>query len=250
MDQMPSNTPVMESKPGMAGWVQVWMKAVTKPSEQTFVEITEGPEAVAKTAYIWVFIAGTVSGIFQAIVRAIYAAMGTTPQITIPGFEQYMPQTTSGGAGSAVSALVTGLCGAPIAGLISILFFAIGVAIVQWVAKLFGGTGSYDKLAYAVGAISLPISLVTAVLSLLSAVPFVGICTGLISAGLGFYAIYLQIAAVKAVNRFGWGQAAGSVLIPWLVIAFVCGCLVAGTLALLGPVIQNVFEQVNQGLAP
>ncbi|MBE7436366.1 MAG: YIP1 family protein [Anaerolineales bacterium] len=250
MDQMPSNAPIMESKPGVAGWFQVWTKVFTKPSEQTFVEITEGPEAVARTAYIWVFIAGTISGIIQAILRAIYAAMGMTPQLPIPGLEEYIPQTTTGDPGTTVTALVSGICGAPLAGLVSVLFFAIGVAIVQWVAKLFGGTGSYEKLAYAVGAISLPLTIVTSILSLFSAIPFVGICTGVISFGFAIFAIYLQIAAVKAVNRFGWGQAAGSVLIPWLVIVFVCGCLVFGGLLLLGPVIGNVFGEINQGLAP
>lgn len=250
MDQMPSNTPVMEAKPGPAGWLQVWIKAFTKPSEQTFIEITEGPEAVAKTAYIWIFIAGTISGVVQAFVRGIYTAMGTAPQLPIPGLEQYIPQTTSGDPGSAIGSIVGGLCAAPIAGLVSVLFFAIGVAITQWIAKLFGGTGTYEKLAYATAAISLPYTLVVSVMSLLGAIPFVGLCTGLLSLGLAFYVLYLQIAAVKAVNTFGWGAAAGSVLIPGFVVLLFCGCLVIGGLMLLGPMIGEVFSGINQGLVP
>ena len=83
-----------------------------------------------------------------------------------------------------------------------------------------------------------------------NAVPYLNICTGLISLGLGLYALFLQITAVKAVNRFGWGQAAGSVLIPGLVILFFCGCIVIGGLMVMGPVIGDVFEQINQSLAP
>jgi hypothetical protein len=82
----------------------------------------------------------------------------------------------------------------------------------------------------------------------LNVVPYLNICTGLISFGLSIYAIYLQITAVKAVNRFGWGAAAGSVLLPGFVIAFVCGCLVVVTLMLLGPMIGNVFSGINQSL--
>jgi len=67
---------------------------------------------------------------------------------------------------------------------------------------------------------------------------------------LGIYALVLQVTAVKAVNRFGWGQAAGSVLLPFVVIVFVCGCIVAAGLAVLGPVIGNVFNDINQGLTP
>ena len=75
-----------------------------------------------------------------------------------------------------------------------------------------------------------------------SAVPYVNICTGLISVGLGFYALFLQITAVKAVNRFGWGQAAGSVLLPGLVFLVVCGCILFIGFTLLAPVIGDVFN--------
>ncbi|GAB4567265.1 MAG: hypothetical protein Fur0017_07670 [Anaerolineales bacterium] len=250
MDQMPSNTPVMASKPGPAGWLQVWIKALTKPSEQTFIEITEGPEAVAKTAYIWVFIAGTVSAIIQAILRGIYMAMGITPQLPIPGLEEFTSQPVSSDPSVTVISLIGSLCAAPIAGLVSILFFAIGVAITQWIAKLFGGTGTYEKLAYATAAISVPYTLIVSVISLLGAIPFVGYCTGLLSLVLALYVLYLQIAAVKAVNTFGWGAAAGSVLIPGFVILLFCCCIVIGSLMLLGPMIGEVFSGITQGLVP
>lgn len=241
MEQMPSNAPVMESKPGPAGWVQVWMKAVTKPNEQTFIEITESPEAVSKTAFIWVFIAGTVSGIFQAILQGIYTATGTTPQIPIPGLEQYMP-SGSGDAASIGVALVISLCLSPVAGLVSVLFFAIGTAIVQWIAKMFGGVGTFEKLAYATAAITVPFTLVSSVLALFSTISFVGACFGIISLGLSLYVIVLQVMAVKGVNRFGWGAAIGSVFIPGLVVLFFVCCLVFAGLTLLGPAISNTFQ--------
>lgn len=250
MEQTPSNTPVpvTETKPGPAGWFSVWMKVVTKPNEQTFIDITESSEARLATAFLWVFIVATISGIVQAIVQAAYAAMGIAPQLPIPGLEQFSQQ--SGTGTSAMGSLLGGLCAAPIAGVVSILFFALGIAITQWIAKLFGGVGNFEKLAYASAAISVPFTLVTALLTLFSAIPYVGICTGVLSFALSLYILYLQILAVKAVNRFGWGPAIGSVLIPGLVILFVCGCLVIGGLTLLGPTIGNVFSGINQSLAP
>jgi hypothetical protein len=248
MEQTPSNTPVpvMESKPGPAGWLAVWIKAVTKPSEQTYIEISESPDARMQTAFIWVFIAGTISGIAQAILRAAYAAMGTTPQI--PGLEQFSQQPGDGG--TAIGSLVGGICASPLVGLLSVLFFAIGIAITQWIAKLFGGTGNFEKLAYTTAAISVPFTLITSVLTLIGVIPFVGICTGIISLILSLYILYLQITAVKAVNRFGWGPAVGAVLIPVLVVLFVCGCLTIAILTLLGPAIGDVFSGINQSLAP
>lgn len=244
MEQMPSNMPIMESKPGPAGWFQVWMKAVTRPNEQTFVEITEPLDATSKTAFIWVFIAGTVSGIFQAILQGIYAITGTSPQLPIPGLEQYMPSSGGGDAASIGITLVTSLCLSPVAGLISVLFFAIGTAIVQWIAKMFGGVGVFDKLAYAFAAITVPFTLVSSVLSLLGAIPYVGTCFGIVSLGLGIYVLVLQVMAVKGINRFGWGPAIGSVFIPGLVVFIFCCCIVFAGLTLLGPVINETFNNL------
>ena len=234
-----SNTPIVppSTAPGLAGWFRVWMKAITKPNEQTFIDITEHPDAQPKTAYIWIFLVGTLSTIVTGLIQAILVAAGVSSQLGVQG------------AGSSVGvSIFATICASPIAGGISVLFFALGIAIVQWIAKLFGGTGTYDKLVYAVAAISVPFSLVSMFLVPLNVVPYLNICTGLISFGLSIYAIYLQITAVKAVNRFGWGAAAGSVLLPGFVIAFVCGCLVVATLMLLGPMIGNVFSSINQSL--
>jgi hypothetical protein len=250
MSQMPSNAPVLDSKPGPAGWLPVWIKAVSQPNEQTFISLTETPEATSKTAFIWVFIAGTISGIAQAIFQAISTALGVTPQMPIPGLEQFTPPPTTGDGTTAIVSLVTGLCLSPVAGLISIIFFAIGTAVTQWIAKLFGGTGTFEKLAYASAAISVPVTLVSSVLIVFGAIPYVNICTGILSFGIGIYALVLQIMAVKGVNRFGWGPAIGSVLIPGVVIFAVCACVVFGGLMLMGPVLNDTFNQINQSLAP
>ncbi|MDO9302699.1 MAG: Yip1 family protein [Anaerolineales bacterium] len=233
------NTPIMPSssrEPGSAGWLSVWIKAVTQPNEQTFIDITDHPDALPKTAYIWIFLVGTLSMIVSGVIQAALGAAGVGGQ-------------SGEGMGAVIGGSVIGaICISPVAGALSVLFFALGVAIMQWVAKLFGGTGSYDKLVYAMAAISVPVTLVSMLLVPFNAVPFLNICTGLLSIGLSFYALFLQITAVKAVNRFGWGQAAGSVLLPGLTILIVCGCIVIGGLMLMGPMIGDVFSEINQSL--
>ncbi len=242
-------TPPSSGAPGPAGWLPVWIKAITKPNEQTFVDITEHPDAKARTAYIWVFIAGTLSGIIQAFAAAITAATGAgSPLSTNTRHGTIFPPNHGGGGEGVGAALIGGLCASPLVGLLSVVFFALVVAIIQWIAKLFGGTGTYEKLLYAFAAITVPFTIISSLFVLLSAIPFVGICTGIISFGLSIYALVLEVMAVKAVNRFGWGQAAGSVLMPGCVVIIVCACVVIGGLMLMGPMIGNVFSEINQGL--
>jgi hypothetical protein len=69
--------------------------------------------------------------------------------------------------------LLGAICGAPIAGLISVIGFAIGVSIVHATAKFFGGEGNFDRLAYAFGAIAVPFSVISALMIPLNAIPFV-----------------------------------------------------------------------------
>jgi len=238
------NTPPSSRAPGPAGWLPVWIKAITQPNEQTFVDITEDPNMSARTAYIWIFLVGTLSGIIQAFGAAIRATRGIGSQLQqIPGIGQYFPH--SAGGGGAGIALIGGICASPFAGLLSVLFFALLVAIIQWIAKLFGGTGTYDKLLYAFAAISVPFTIISSLFVLLSAIPYVGICMAVISIGLSIYAFVLQVIAVKAINRFGWGPAAGSVLIPGCLVIILCACVVGGSVALIMPVIRNGIKGIN-----
>ena len=233
-----NNNPIMPSSsgggtPGPAGWIPVWIKAVSQPNEQTFIDISESPDALPKTAYIWVFIATTVSWIAIGFAYAVSAAIQT------------MGQSNTDGAtmGAVILYPLLGiLCASPFAGGLSILFFALDVAIKQWVAQLFGGTGNYDKLVYAFAAVAAPIGIVSSVFTFLGAIPFVAACTGIISSGLGLYATFLQITAVKAVNRFEWGQAIGSVLIPGVVISVtICACIF-GIVMVLGLSMGDIFN--------
>jgi hypothetical protein len=253
MNQL-DNTPITPSSSGsgasgIAGWVSVWIKALTKPSEQTFIDITESPDMSAKTAYIWAFIAGTIGGIIQAFASAIRMATGVASQFSqIPGLEKYLPQSTGGGSGSFVFSLFAGICSAPFAGLLSVVFFALFVALIQWIAKLFGGTGTYEKLLYAFAAITVPFTVISSVFALLSVIPLVGICLAVISFGISIYAIVLEVMALKAVNRFGWGQAAGSLFLPGCLVFIVCACVIGGSLMLLGPMIGNTFGNILKGI--
>jgi hypothetical protein len=234
MDQSFNPTPASSPEP----FYQVWLKAITKPNEQTFANIAASPQAKQTTAYLWVFIAFLVSGFFSSLVSA---------SALRPLLEQYGidPSMVGGGFGST---LVRAICGAPVGAVISTGFFALGIYILQWIAGRFGGKGTPDQLAYTIAAAVTPIMLVNGVLSLLGAIPYVGFCFNLIALGIFIYMIVLEIMAIKAVNQITWGAAAGTFFIPFFAVLCICACVTIGLTALLGAAVGDVFSTINQSL--
>jgi hypothetical protein len=211
---------------------QTWVNALTKPNEQTFADIAASPNAKSMNAFLWVFIGSLVNVFLVYLVQNRW--MG-----------QYMDQLgfDSGIRTGFGPTLVTAVCGAPIGALISVVFFAVFTGVIQWVAKMFGGTGTFDQLAYALAAITVPFSFLSGVLSLLGVIPYVGFCFGIIGLVAGIYALVLQVMAVKGVNRFGWGQALGSYFLPGIVFACCIAVVVAGLLSVLAPAINETYKQ-------
>ena len=235
---VPPNPPTLQ--PGPTSMFQTWIDALTKPNERTYAGMAASPNAKATTAYLWVFIGALIEIVLSVIAQG-------------PAMRAMMEQRGVGGnlpAGGLGFALIGAVCGGPIGAVITVIFFAIGTAIVQWIAKMFGGRGTFDQLAYSFAAIAAPVAVVTGIFNVLGAIPFVGICFRVVIGLAGLYVLVLQIMAVKGVNGLTWGAAAGSVLIPGVVVFLVCCCLVAGIAALSGAAIGNIFSTINQSLTP
>jgi hypothetical protein len=204
---------------------------MTRPSDQTFFRISRAPNANVTTALLWVFLGSLVNFFLASLVQGRVMT-------------QMMQDSGIEGLPASGGGLLTAICGAPIGALIQTVLFAAVVGIVQLLAKMFGGRGTFDQLAYALAAIVTPFYLVSGVLTLLSAIPFAVYCFGIVGFFLGIYVLVLEVMAVKGVNQFGWGQAIGSLLLP--VFALVCciSVVVAGFLSMLGPDILDTFNSI------
>jgi len=202
-------------------WSETWTKALTQPLEASYEEISNDPNASPRKAYTWIFVSSLIGYTIFMLMSSLFGtnAIGT-------------------GGGAAFGSLIGFvLCGAPIGGLFAVLGIMISSGITQAIASALGGVGTYSKLVYAVAAYTAPIALIS---FLLNIIPYVN-C---LSIPLGVYAIYLNITAVKAVNKFSWGKAiASSVLILALLLVIVAVVVIV-ILALLGPAIGNVFSDI------
>ena len=233
MNEQP-NAPMLSGGPSSI--FQTWMNAITKPNEQTYAQIADSPEAKTSTALLWIFVASLI----QSFVTLIMQGVIMSRMMQGSGFE----------TPAAAPGLVGVLCGAPFLAIVSVVLFAAFAGIVQWVAGLFGGRGSFEKLIYVLAAITVPFTLVSALLTLLSAIPFAGLCFGLISLVAALYVLVLEVMAVKAVNQFDWGKAAASLLMPFFALVCCISAVIFGLVALMGPALQDIFNQINQSLTP
>jgi Yip1-like protein len=215
------NAPMLPPPSGVSEWFSVWREALTKPSDQTFARLAQSPNAKLTTALLWVFLGSLVNALFASLVQ-----------------------------GAIIRQVIAAVCGAPIGAVVSVVAFMIFVGIVQLIAKMFGGRGTFDQLAYATAAIVAPFSLINSVLTLLTAIPFAGLCFGLVSLIAVVYVIALEVMAVKGVNQFGWGQAVGSYFLPFLVVVCCVSIGVIGILRAAGPGINELFNSIQQSLTP
>ncbi len=225
----PMNTPAPALPPpsGISEWFSVWRDAVTKPNEQTYATMAQSPNAKLTTALLWVFLGALVSGFLTSLV----------PNPALRQLLQNSNLDTTRLGGGVGAFLIRLICGAPIAAVIAVIGFVIVVGIVQLLAKMFGGRGTFDQLAYVMAAIQTPFALVSGVLSLLAAIPLVGLCFSLVILLVAIYILVLEIMAVKGVNQFGWGQAVASLLLP---VVALCCCLSAGAFAIGWAVSRNL----------
>jgi len=224
------------------GAFPVWQKVYTKPNEQTFVQITSHPEAKARSAYTWVFLAGALSGLINSVTQTILAMIELKQNPTDLG--PLEPSTV--GSIFGLTGLLGALCAAPVAGVFAVIGFALSVGIVHATARFFGGQGTFDKLAYAFGAVIVPVTVISAFLIPFNQLPFVSFCTFPALLLIGVYVIYLEVTAVKAVHQFSWGEAAAAYFMPTILLLLLCGLMTVLAIRAVGPSFNEFMQQYQQ----
>jgi len=233
MNEIPVMTPVKRP------FYQLWIDAVTKPTVPSYEGIAAEPDASLGNAALWLFIAMLVGSVLSALIALPFGA-NIASQLAplldnVPAESRDALRTILGGTGGGgIFGLV---CGAPIGAVFGFVFYFIGTAIQSWIARLFGGTGAFEKFFFVNAAFYAPIFLVT---SFISNIPLINCLTIFVS----LYALYLNFVSLQAVHKLTSGKAVMVILIPLLVACFLVACILFVGLAVLAPVINNVFQNL------
>jgi hypothetical protein len=170
----------------------------------------------------WALIYTALAAVLSAIVSAIsFMFRGPAMAQALRQFQdqlggQPLPPglTALAGGGSLAAAVVTALLG-------SIVGFFIWTGIVYLLGRAFGGSGAYGELAYDVALFSAPLSVISALISLVGIGPLACL-TGLVSLALGIYTIYLTWLSIQAGMNLPGNKALFIILIPILVVLLLC----------------------------
>lgn len=205
-DQLGSST---DNASPLSTWLEVWILALTQPSVPAYERIINDPAATSARAYTWIL----VTALIGYGISAFFQLAGDS-------------EVAQGGL------LV---CGAPVAAVLSVGGFIIAAGLINIVARALGGSGTYPQLACAMAAYVAPLSLISSVISPLRVL-------GLLIVPLGLYGMALNVIAVKATHRFGWGEAIASSAVI-LALACAAAALIA-LLAVMGGGIEDVFSNI------
>ena len=180
-------------------WIEVWTRALTCPSVETFQALLRDPKASAARGYRWMLLCGLVASTISGLAAYLVFGPGAGGVVCLP------VQVAMGGIGA-------------------VLVLGIRAGITQWLARVFEGTGKYADLVYAIAAYSAPLTIVVSLAVVVILVSYMPCLYG-VFLPLAIADVVLEAMAVKAVHRFGWAEAIGASLIPIAALLIPVGLL-------------------------
>jgi len=199
--------------------LQTWINVLTHPSEATFTEEQNKPQANFTTAIIWMVITGVVTGIMGWLSFTLFFGSGNgfltmIDQMNLPPeVDQQMREMLSSGMMGRM------MGGAGFGSIIMTpIFFLIGAGIFYLIGRLFGGSGDFGRYAYLLASFQAPIGIIGALLGL---IPVAGSCLGLI---LSIYGLVLTYFATKVELNLTSGRAIGVILTPVVIFLLLIFC--------------------------
>jgi hypothetical protein len=208
---------------------QTWTNVLTKPNEATFEAERQKPNANLTTAIIWIVIAGVILAVLSAISALIAGFIGGSASMLQPLLDQadlppevaaQLATMSAGGAGGAFGTFCFTLILAP-------LGFLLGSGIHFLIAKLVGGTGSFEQQTYLMATFVAPLMIVSGVVGV---IPILGGC---VSFFIFIYQLVLTFLAIKVVHRLGTGSALVVTLAPAVIFLLCLLCLFLGLFGLI-----------------
>jgi hypothetical protein len=196
-----------------SGSLELWFKALTSPTIQTYQQIFNHPDASLGKALYWLFLTGGFGGLIASLVQS---AFNTNSFLGLSGFQISESISSSAVIWAFLSAGLFAV-GVP-------LITLINTGLVRLAARGFGEKPSYSKLFFAFAAYQAPLGLL---ICLIGGIPTLG-CIAL---PMTIYWLLLGVQVTRAACDLGAGKAVICILSPFAMGAVFSFCVMVGMLA-------------------
>ncbi len=224
---------------GKTSFMTIWKDVLRSPSVATFARYR--PQADLGTAVKWVLAGLVINSLLSAPVSLLN--QNNFNQLARQSAPDLAPVLAQGGG-----MLGGALCAIPFTLVLGLIFVFIHVGLLYVVAKLFQGEGTFTETFYLVQASMVPLGIVGGVLALLGSlfgqIPFLGVVLGGLFGLLGLavvvYGLALQSMAVAAAHEFSLGKGVAVVLIPSVIVFFLCCCVLGMSILIIASIVSSL----------
>lgn len=202
-----------QTTPAKSSSLELWFKALTSPTIETYQQIFNHPDASLGKALYWLFLTGGFGGLIASLIQSNF---NTNAFFGVSGFQLAESISSSAIIWAFLSAILFSI-GVP-------LITLINTALVRFAARWFGGKPNYARLLFAFAAYQAPLGLL---ICFIGGIPTLG-C---VAVPMIFYWLFLGVQVTQATCGMGAGKAVVCILSPFAMGAVFSICALAGMLA-------------------
>lgn len=189
-----------------------YIRVLTKPSEEVFEEeLYKSSWNISIVQLLIMIVAGIILPIIASLLSPTMVSTYVANSTSIGMSQQALRELLISPSISAIFLKI----------IVILVAFFIGVSAQFLLAKAFSGYGTFLTQSYATLLYQVPVSIISAALNLLGAIPVAGtMIVELIGLVLFFYSVVLNIYQIMATHHLSRGRATAVVLLSYAIVLF------------------------------
>jgi|GEM_PF-6313782 len=206
-------------------WYDVWLRALTQPTQESYTALLRDPLASQKRVYGWTIVSNLVTWLILVITLVAMVNPTLTEFLAEYGREYGIGISTMQNFEMLLGIILLALV--PVQTVASLINLILTGAIYAFVAAFVGGSGNYSRIVYLLGAWQAPYNILIGILIailVLVKVSFVSVIVGTLIFGVLLYSIWLNLASLSTAHNLKWEKSC-IVIVVGAILSTILSCL-------------------------
>jgi hypothetical protein len=122
------------------------------------------------------------------------------------------------------------------------IMFFVGAGIQFLGLRIFGGSGTFKEHAYVLALITVPLTVISLVISIPSLILVLRCIAGLVGLGLSIWSLIVTVRGMKVVHNLSTGRTIAGLILPPLILTAGMFCILTLTGTLIGSIFENIIS--------